>query len=249
MNVIVPRKTVVEVRFNPNLRYFRRMDDTAITLQKTMDVKDWEKTEISVEIQDAKNHERVRIEFHRVFSEFDSSVELQSDSIDRGTQLIELCLDGLGVEEIQSIGIRQWFAIDRGAISESKLIAKILNIYFDENIATLARKSSMQIKDLAITLELEDSAEPRKKGRLILGAMSKSQWTAHLRYSGTGHLDAKAIAEIVESLPTDFVFVDLDMRFGVTDNTSSLPRSKLAEWASFVKSKQSAIPKQIINDL
>ena len=222
------------------------MDDVAISLLETLEIKEWEKSEIAVEVHDTKKHERVRIEFHRVFAEFDSSFEHQSDSIDRGTKLLELCLDGLGVNEIQFIGIRQWFAIDRGSINESKLISKILNIYFDENIATLASKSSMQIKDLAITLELEDSAEPRKKGRLILGAMTKSQWTTHLRYSGAGHLDAIAVSSIVENLPSDFVFVDIDMRFATTDNSTSLPREKLAEWASIVKSKQTAIPKQKI---
>ena len=86
----------------------------------------------------------------------------------------------------------------------------------------------MQIKDLAITLELEDSAEPRKKGRLLLGAMTKSQWTTHLRYIGAGHLDAIAVSSIVENLPSDFVFVDIDMRFATTDNSTSLPREKLA---------------------
>lgn len=245
---ILPRKTVVEVRFRPRLDYFAKLDLVGNTVLELMKVSDWSKSQYSVDIQDRKNHERVQIDYQRVFAEFDSSVERQKDAIDRAVILLESCISGLGVKELHTIGIRQWFAIERGSANESKLIAKLLKIYFNESLVELAELSLMKVKDIAITIELEDKADPKRKGRLILGAMSKSQWTRHTAYSTNGsHIDLLGVNSIVASLPNDFVFIDVDMR--LVDELTPLPAETLREWSDFVSGMQRKIPLRIIDDI
>jgi len=250
MPYILPRKTVVEANFQPRLDYFAKLDLVGNTVLGLMKVSDWSKSQFSVDVQDRKNHERVQIEYQRVFAEFDSSVERQKDAIDRAVILLESCISGLGVKELLSVGIRQWFAIERGSANESKLIAKLLKIYFNESLLELAELSSMKVKDIAITLELEDKVDPKRKGRLILGAMSKSQWTRYTAYSTNGsHIDLRGVESIVASLPNDFVFVDVDMRLAVVDELTPLPVEKLREWSDFVSGMQRKIPLRIIDDI
>ena len=143
MHVILPRKTVVEARFRPQLDYFQKLDSVGTTVLGLMEVCDWQKTPFSVEIQDRKNHERVQLHVERVIAEFDSPIDRQKDAIDRGVVWLKTCFSGLGVENLIAVGIRQWFAIDRGAATEAKLIGKLLKIYFNESLQELAEISSM----------------------------------------------------------------------------------------------------------
>lgn len=251
MNVIRPRKTVIEVRFRPSLSHFQLLDKVGSVMLKKMDVTDWERSPFSVEIQDRKNHERVSIEVERLIAEFDSSTERQENAILRGISWLNDCLEGYEITTIQAIGIRQWFAIVRGSLTETKLISKIMSVYFDERFQSMAEASSLQIKDFAITLDLEDKLEPRKTGRLVVGAMSKGQWVKHVNYNlkPSGHVSKEAINSIVRDLPNDFIYIDLDLRFTAIPTSSGLPKEKLQEWGKFVFDRQKNVPAKIISDL
>lgn len=84
-----------------------------------------------------------------------------------------------------------------------------------------------------------------------MGAMSKKQWTKHVGYSlsAGGHIDQPAIDAIVASLPNDFVFVDVDLRFAILEELAYFSVEKLAEWGKFVSDRQKDIPLQIVNDI
>ncbi|MFC1757224.1 hypothetical protein ACFL2H_00445 [Planctomycetota bacterium] len=215
MRQLLPRKTVAEIVVAPSLRFYDEMVSIGEHLLEKMGTTDWQRRALSLEIQDRVKLQRVNLEYNRFFFEFDS----EPDSCDSLVHNVDAYLVDTMVKfnmiDFQHVGFRQWWAIEIDGNDEKKLISKMsqhfLQLGHIEELST-----QFQFEDAAQTLEFRDQNDPGKTCRIITGAMERDQWALHVPYAtpdrGGTHLLSNGFETIKDSLPSDFVFVDVDFR-------------------------------------
>lgn len=182
------------------------MTNAGEALLKELGTDQWACSGRSVEVRDFDRKCRVGLSFNRVFVELDGDEDQQETAAEFGINLLSTACSELNVEAIQ-IGIRQFFALDVNGAKEEQLVQKLLKIFGQPDFI------GDNIDDVSYTFEVDPSADGRR-GRVIVGAMTRDQWQQFVPYpdagQNLGHLSTEKIERIKGSLPEDFVFVDVD---------------------------------------
>tara|TARA_R110002072_G_scaffold59882_6_gene152219 strand:+ start:19359 stop:20117 length:759 start_codon:yes stop_codon:yes gene_type:complete len=244
---IIPRKTVVELRYPAKLSFVSKVEQVGETLLDRMETEHWERSAFSLQILDKKRRQRVILESKRLGIECDGPIAEQREATIRGYDLLADAARNLGIDKVARVGVRQWFALEIGGNSEQKLIEKLCEAHLRTKLMERAMKMSVQ--DFAIILELQDKTDPQFTGRISYGVMPRDQWGSQTPYQKPSHLGSDGVKQIVDELPNEFVFVDVDKRIdsGKTDSSFSLERCK--RFTQKVQGDLRLIPKQLIDDI
>ena len=107
------------------------------------------------------------------------------------------------------------------------------------------------MSDHACIFEFMSKEDPRVAGRVELGAMKNGGWpirvpvdanlVAHFNYC-----DSKAV---LDKLPTDFVFLDVDRSTKKSAEERPLKIDDVREFIETVRDSQTKLPQQLIKDL
>ncbi len=225
MRQIAARKTVIEVRIPAKLGFYSRMDMAAQDLMND-DFSDWLRGPNAVEVQDRTKHRRARLDFNRVF--FESEVESREGSeAHLGLKMLKKALKKLEVNECIRIGLRQWFAIEYPGLNVGELTRKITRQFSPPSDLETIVGEGFAFDDVAYNFEFEH-INNRDHCRLIIGAMDQTEWANHVPYESAKpnaptHLGKNAVAEIVDTLPKTFMFVDLDFGRRIRDQKKNKP--------------------------
>jgi hypothetical protein len=245
---IFARRTVVELRFKRALKYFRNSDTAGESLATEFGFPDWRRSVAGLALVSAKRFETAVLESDRVYVLGDA-INDEREAIQPSFQVISKAVELLGFSEFDRIGVRQWFALEINGKSEEKLIKRLQAKYL--NTASFENGLGLTISDHACTFEFKSKEDPRVAGRIELGAMKNASWplrvpvdpnlVAHFNYC-----DSKAV---LDKLPTDFVFLDVDRSMKKSAEERPLKIEDVREFIETVRDTQTNLPKQLIQEL
>lgn len=200
------KKLIVELRHKPTLGFYGRVDAIGEELQE--DYPDWERTALTLEVQNRKKHRRLFLSADRIFVDVDAA-DPDAD-FDRAEKLLVKVSKKLEIAEFKRIGVRQWFAADLTkpfALMVDEFAARFLNGN-EELKGILADK----LKDVAYVVDYETSDGWRFN--LRAGPMTKSQWLGTVAIDRNNFDRTEGATETIEkfreSIPEQFLFVDVD---------------------------------------
>jgi hypothetical protein len=251
MQQIAPRKTIVEARFDPQLSFYGSMDAIAASLLSKIGGNSWERTSQAIQIFDISKRACVFLGHDRYSCELDGPAADQS--IAHAFTLLKMALEMHGSKSIRRIGIRQWFAIQLPGHDEKRLIQKLQQAYL--TVTPLAEAVKMNVEDIALVLEFVHQTNPLQSSRLQLGAMDRKQWVNHTPYSLSAgkkisaHLGSNGVQKIVDELPQDFIFIDVDKRISSHGSEPPLSLHACETFAGAVESDQKKMAQAIIASL
>lgn len=251
MSEIIPRKTVLEYRFDGELEHLDRHVSAGKKVLEKLQTKIWGRSAELLMIVSEDASVRVGIEANRLFFDCDSVGELQKTAEVDAHETLRLVLESLEIGEVHAVGLRRWYALDKGGLSEGKILSRLCASYLTEPAMKIATSLGLSVEDLNITFDLENKLEPKKSGRLSVGPMSKGEWVQHVPYASPqdGYPKRKQVTTVIKSLPESFIFVDLDLRYA----SKNLAEEKLSvdscyTWLDNLRDKGKLIPKTILSD-
>jgi hypothetical protein len=207
MQVKLPlKKLIVELRYKPRLGFYGRMDSFGTELGD--DYPDWERSGLTLEVQNKKKHRRLYLSADRSFIDVDAP-DPDAD-FDRVEKLLAKLCKKFEITDLKRVGVRQWFAADLNkafALLVDEFAERFLN-RSDGLKSILADK----IKDVAYVVDYETADGWRYN--LRAGPMTKSQWLGTIM-SDRNNFDrtegaTETIEKFRESIPEQFLFVDVD---------------------------------------
>lgn len=200
------RKLVVELRYKPDLAFYGKMDAMGIELAE--DFPDWERTSLTLEVRNKKNHRRLYLSVKRAFydaDDADPNAEFSSTE-----KLLKRVCQTLGVQAFKRLGLRQWFAADL-----DKSFAVMVDEFSQRFLPRSEELSGIladATKDVAYVADYETSEGWRYN--LRLGPMMKSQWFLTVAHELNAFEQPEEGSETFEnykrSFPEQFLFIDID---------------------------------------
>ena len=245
---IFARRTAVEVRFKQSLKFFRNLDTAGESLATELDFPDWRRSVAGLALVSAKRFETAVLESDRVFVLGDA-IDDEREAIQPNFQFVAKAVELLGFSEFDRIGVRQWFALEIKGKSEAKLIkllqAKFINASLFENCLGLP------VSDHACVFEFKSKEDPRMAGRVELGAMKNESWPIRVPVNPNfiAHFNYCDSKIILDKLPTDFVFLDVDRSMKKPAEDRPLKIECVRDFIETVRNSQTNLPKQLIQDL
>lgn len=248
MQQLGPRRTIIEVRFVPQLKFFSQIFSIGPQLAEELAIEDWAAAENAVLLIDRKSRRRIFLEFNRFRLECDGDNSSQSDAIGIAWNAAKRFLDLQGNQSISRIGVREFYAIK----IKSGSFERVARRFFDQLIVPtpIISESKMRPKDLAITVDLVDDLNEQKHGKIQLGPMQRDEWLTFVKYEAgdASHLRDNDIKEIVETLPEFFVFADIDKGFRSLSKKEPLALDVANEYVGELMESRLRIPKAIVTE-
>ncbi len=245
---IFARRTVVELRFKRAIKFFRNSDTASESLASEFNFPDWRRGDGGLAFVSAERFETAVLESDRVYVVGDA-IDDQREAIQPSFHVVAKAVELLGFSEFDRIGVRQWFALEIRGKSEEKLIKLLQAKYL--NAALFENGLGLPMSDHACVFEFKSKEDPRLAGRVELGAMKSGSWPlrvpvepnliAHFNYC-----DSKAV---LDKLPTDFVFLDVDRSMKKSAVERPLNIEGVREFIGTVRDSQTKLPQQLIQDL
>jgi hypothetical protein len=156
-----------------------------------------------------------------------------------------------GKQEYLRVGVRQWYAVSIGNRDEAAIMQKMKEKYF--NAARFESIFGLELEDLAQVLEFQNKNDSRKTARLEFGPMSRAsnEWQGRLKYnpSKEPHLTDASVKSILNNLPQNFIYLDIDRRFRAKDESATLDRETVKSFLDEIMKSETAIAKQFISDM
>jgi hypothetical protein len=212
---IPPEKLVAEWRYKPTLRFYPQLDQLG---QEFLDqYPDWERTALTLEVRNIRRHRRVHFAFGRCFYEADGKVDLYNEFNTIGNTIGRTC-ERIGIDRIERIGIRQFFAIDF-ELSFAALMDKVhAKLFVQDERLTAALGAA--VKDVGYVAEME--SDDGFKYHLRLGPMLKRQWMEMVpldpdNFERPVTEESATFKKYASLIPDQFLYIDFDCaRIGCT---------------------------------
>lgn len=203
------RKLVIELRYRPNLGFYGKMDAVGRSLGD--DFPDWERSPLTLEVRNKKNHRRVFLSHRRCFYQADLGDAEPQREFQFAEKTLEAVCAGLAITEFARIGIRQWLASDMDkafALMVDEIAARFLNE--NEELSSILTDTK---HDVAYVVDYETSEG--WKYHLRLGPMTKEQWFQVVDYEVNiferpEEENALTFEKYRSSLPENFLYLDID---------------------------------------
>jgi hypothetical protein len=202
-----PKKLIVELRFKPTLRAYEQLDPHGIELAGRYP--DWERTPLSLELRNRREHRRLFMSGARTFYEIDgvpdprSDLRLALDEVERFCQRID-------VAECTRVGVRHLFAVDLGMTLPA--LADRIYAKFYANDDRIAKALDADFNDVQYVVDFGGTEKQSYKVRM--GPMEIGQWLQLVSYERDnferGKEESASFAKFIESLPKTFLYVDVD---------------------------------------
>jgi len=203
------RKLVIELRYKPDLGFYKRMDSVGRALGS--DFPDWERSPLTVEVRNKKKHRRVFLSHHRGFYEADLDAADPALEFQFAEKTLQDVRDGLGITDLNRIGVRQWFAANLDK-SFARMVDEIAARFLreDEELSSILTDRK---HDVAYVVDFETS--DGWKYHLRLGPMTKEQWLQVVNYEVSiferpEDESAATLEKYRNSLPENLLYVDID---------------------------------------
>ena len=202
------KKLVVELRYNPELAFYGKMD--GIGLELAEEFPDWQRSSLTLEVRNKTKHRRVFLSYNRVFVDVDEA-DPRPDRFQPRSAPDEDSLPETRRKAIPfRIGVRQWFAADLDKPFD-RVVDELRSDFAQERRPR--RHSKRQDKRCRLCRGL------RSRGRLALQHPSgadviKSQWFLTVLHEPNGFEEAqegeKTFAKFQKSFPEQFLYIDID---------------------------------------
>jgi hypothetical protein len=201
------KKLVVEWRYKANLRFFGKMDETALELVD--DFPHWERSPLTVEVRNRQKHRRLFLSVHRSFFEVDDADPNADFSVVE--KLLKKTCSKMEIRSLQRLGIRQWFVANLEqpfALLVDEIKAKFLSQ--DKMLSGILSDKVLDVS-YVVDFETNDGA----KYNLRLGPMTKKQWFEMIRhepqlFEPPAESSEKTFEQYEAVFPENFLYIDID---------------------------------------
>lgn len=247
MREIHPRKSVYELKFFPILEHVF-VEAEAAKARKNLAFLDWAKTPSTVILMEKKLRERVVFESGKISVELDRIQTADKKRVGELRSSMTEAMLGLKPEKLLRVGLREWFAIPVEGSSEQQIFRKLRDRIF--------RKDSLEMglgalpQDMGIVFEW-DTCKTWYKRRVEFGVMPRSEWLQRVPYfefaEKQGNVEKKWIDGIEDSLPPEFLFIDVDT-FWLANPPEGEPPTKdidIEEFFDTIESRNADVAKRL----
>ena len=210
MDLIDPcRKIVIELRYAPDLAFYGKMDSAA--LQFSADFPDWERSPLTVEVRNKKKHRRMFLANRRCFFESDLGISTPNSEYEAARGFLERICTDLNVEDLERIGVRQWFAANLN--KPFALMVDEIADRFLKRDANLSAIFADQVSDLSYVVDYETT--DGWKYHLRLGPMTRDEWFQRVSldknlFEASDEGEGATLEAYRASFPENFLYIDLD---------------------------------------
>lgn len=251
MATIIPRRTIVQLRFKPQFDFPDKIGTIGRIAQKITGFEEWLRDTLEGVIFERSLLKVVAIRNGEVATTIDSFAPEEKDRLKWGCDSVLKIAAEYGENAYFRAGVRQWYAISIGTRDESAIMRKLKEKYF--NASNFESSLDLEVEDHAQVLEFKNKSDSRKTARLEFGPMSRAsnEWQARLRYDPQKelHLTSAAVEAIVGSLPSDFIYLDLDRGFKAKSHDEPLTVEAVTGFLDEILKSETVIAKQFIKDL
>lgn len=251
MASIIPRRTIVQLRFKPQFDFPDKIGTIGKTAQEITGFEEWLRDPQQAVIFERSLLKVVSIRNGEVATTIDSFAPEEKDRLKWGCDIVLKIAAEYGQNEYFRAGVRQWYAISVGARDEAAIMRKVKEKYF--SVSNFESALGLEVEDHAQVLEFQNKSDSRKTARLEFGPMSRTsnEWQARLSYDPNKevHLTSAAVEAIAANLPTDFIYLDLDRGFKAKSQDEPLTSEAVKGFLDDMLKSETAIAKQFIKDL
>jgi len=202
----LPVKNVaIEWRYAPNLAVYAKMDQIGIDFEESYP--DWNRSPLTLELSNKKFHRRFFMSYRRCFFEVVGPKDkVVAPEIDRAKRVFDRFRQDLGIQRVQRIGLRQWFAFG-SAETLADLVKRARDRFHPVNSA-LGQAIEGEVEDLGYVVDVVHPAG--WKYSLRAGPMEKSQWFDIVPHEPRLFSGQEDLVEYREQFPERFLYVDID---------------------------------------
>jgi len=244
---IQAKKTIYDLRFFPILES-SRVESQAVKSRNSLNFNDWAKIPDSITLFDKNRRERMFIESGKIGFEIDRNQAIEDRTQEYKSEMMAAYKE-FNPEKLHRVALREWFAIAVDGFSEQQIYNKLVDRFF--------RKDSLDIgfgtppNDLALTFEWD--ANPWWYIRKIeLGAMPKSEWLKKVKYFelafDVNGVSTPWIAGVEDSLPSNFIFMDVDTFWLAKPPTGQPPKKPIdiQEFFGEIEKRNHEVAKRVL---
>jgi len=198
-------KTIFQIRYNPELKFYGLLMTAAQQLSK---YPHWRTNRLSVILRDYDKHCSLAIRHDNVTYEQDSSdIEMEMKYIQ---QALEKLPSALQVKFLNRVGYRRKYLITVKSPFESLVSILYVKLFSqDEKIRSIMPS---KVEDIMYRIDFKE--EPYQY-RVTVGPVRKREVPRYIEYNLENHLDPmtreKEYQEIKEKYPDVAIFIDIDL--------------------------------------
>lgn len=241
MTTYEPQKIVLEVRYEPKLEFYRRMDEFGETMSS--EFRHWERSPLSLELRNRKYHRRLYLSHSRIFFERDNP-QVGASECDSGVNYFNKAFKILPIKAFSRIGLRQWFLvnIDKSFPAITDSVAKS----FYNRESDVAAITPGTINDLAYVVNYD-----HKDGweyNLKVAPMRRDEWFSKVAHEegiyGSGKEKAdkeESFSEYKETIPENFLFIDIDCLYNGNEIELEKLNKLVNYWKPFTKKLSNSV--------
>lgn len=201
------RKYVLEWRYAPQLTFYGQVDRVGIELAARFP--DWERSPLTLELRNLKEHRRLYLSFTRSFLDHDEPKNTRSD-IEDSARVMERSCSILSLQALSRVGLRQWFAFPMEQDTEA--LVHLVADKFLRNDDRISKIVCGSLRDVAYVVDL---VQPQGwKFNVRLGPMDRKQWLQFVTHERAmfehSEKAERTFEAFLKTLPECFIYVDID---------------------------------------
>ena len=248
---IIPRRTIVQLRFVPTFDFFEQVARIGKDVMEATGFDEWLRDPLQGVIFDRQQLKVIAFRNGEIGTTIDTIDPKGIDHLKWGVEVVMKTARFYGQEEFLRVGVRQWYAISIGTRNEAAIAKKLQDKYY--NTSSFESVLGLYVEDHAQILEFQEKGDSRKTARLEFGAMSREskEWQMRLHYEPgkEPHLTRTAVEAIISDLPADFIFIDFDRGFRAKSDKELLTLESVSNFLNDLLRTEIALPRQFIQDL
>lgn len=206
MAEVILQKLVVEWRYNPSFGFFSQMDKAGASFVERFP--HWSRAPQQLVMNDKKKHRQLVLSHSRSHYASDGPIDY-SGEVEFAQNVIDEASKKLNINLFARMGIRLWHVAKEESSFES--FVERLNSRFLHRSNALEEILDGDVEDIAYVVDVR-----RRNGwkyNIRVGPMKREQWFEVVRHSADSFetdTDGETFQKFRESLPEQFVFVDVD---------------------------------------
>jgi hypothetical protein len=205
---IIPKRLVIECRYPPSLHFYSKMDNVGQSF--LTDFPDWQRTALSLELRDRRDHKRAHLSFGRMFFEFNKLDEPLA-ALDQAVEIYSSASKEFQITENKRLGVRTFYALTFEPSFES-LKDKVVSRFFQSS-HDIDQMLDGPITDTAYVVDLGPNSAGWE-AHLRLGPMHRKQWFEVVPYERELFPppgDRDPFEQFKKTIPDPMIYVDLDL--------------------------------------